>query len=61
MWTSRTTDAAGLGRPVLEAIIEWCAAGIAGWPFSLRDGRPLYALHGFRPSNEMLLRQVPPR
>lgn len=55
MWTEPAHRRRGLGRQVVEAILAWGRANGVG-RFTLHasdDGRPLYELYGFRPTNEM--------
>jgi GNAT superfamily N-acetyltransferase len=57
MWTEPEHRRRGLGRRVVEAILAWGQANGVG-RFTLHasdDGRPLYELYGFRPTNEMRL------
>lgn len=57
MWTEPEHRRRGLGRRVVEAILAWGRANGVG-RFTLHasdDGRPLYELYGFRPTNEMRL------
>ena len=57
MWTEPGHRRRGLGRRVLEALLAWCdARGIRRLTLHASDdGRPLYALHGFKGTNEMRL------
>lgn len=57
MWTEPEHRRRGLGRRVVEAILAWGRAhGISRYTLhASADGRPLYALYGFRPTNEMRL------
>lgn len=55
MWTDPEHRRRGLGRRVVEAILAWGRANGVG-RFTLHaseDGRPLYELYGFKPTNEM--------
>ena len=57
MWTEPAHRRRGLGRLVLDAILDWCRAnGIRRLTLhASEDGRPLYAKSGFKPTNEMRL------
>ena len=57
MWTDPAHRRRGLGRRVVEAILAWGRAnGITRFTLhASNDGRPLYELYGFRPTNEMRL------
>jgi len=57
MWTDAAHRRRGLGRRVVEAILAWGRAnGITRFTLhASENGRPLYALYGFRPTNEMRL------
>jgi GNAT superfamily N-acetyltransferase len=55
MWTDPTHRRRGLGRLIVEAILAWGRSNGIG-RFTLHasdDGRPLYELFGFQPTNEM--------
>jgi GNAT superfamily N-acetyltransferase len=55
MWTEPRHRRCGLGRRVLEAMLAWGRErGIRRFTLHASDdGRPLYALYGFRQTNEM--------
>ena len=57
MWTEPEHRRRGLGRRVVEAILAWGRAnGITRFTLHASyDGRPLYELYGFEPTNEMRL------
>jgi GNAT superfamily N-acetyltransferase len=57
MWTEPTHRRRGLGQRVLAAMLAWCAEQGARRIVlhASDDGRPLYELFGFRPTNEMRL------
>jgi len=57
MWTDPEHRRHGLGRQVVEAILAWGRAnGVTRFTLhASNDGRPLYELYGFRPTNEMRL------
>jgi GNAT superfamily N-acetyltransferase len=57
MWTDRDHRRRGLGRRIVEAILAWGRAnGVTRFTLhASNDGRPLYALYGFEPTNEMRL------
>lgn len=57
MWTDPEHRRRGLGRRILAAILAWGRAnGITRFTLHASDdGRPLYELHGFHPTNEMRL------
>jgi GNAT superfamily N-acetyltransferase len=57
MWTEPDHRRRGLGRLVVEAILDWGRAnGVARFTLhASNDGRPLYALYGFGQTNEMRL------
>ena len=57
MWTEPGHRRRGLGRRVLEAMLDWCRArGIRRLTLhASADGRPLYETFGFAPTNEMRL------
>ena len=57
MWTEPEHRRRGLGRRVVEAILAWGAEhGMTRFTLHASDdGRPLYALYGFAPTNEMRL------
>jgi GNAT superfamily N-acetyltransferase len=61
MWTEPTYRRRGLGRRVLEAMLAWSAdRGIRRLTLHASDdGRPLYRLYGFTPTNEMRLERSP--
>jgi GNAT superfamily N-acetyltransferase len=48
----------GLARRLMEALLEWCRADgfVTVSLHASADGRPLYELLGFQPTNEMRLR-----
>jgi GNAT superfamily N-acetyltransferase len=57
MWTDPEHRRRGLGRLVVDAILAW-GRGNSVTRFTLHasdDGRPLYRLYGFLPTNEMRL------
>ncbi|MFN8636072.1 MAG: GNAT family N-acetyltransferase [Chloroflexota bacterium] len=55
MWTEPAHRRRGLGRLVVEAILAWGQAnGVTRFTLHASDeGRPLYELFGFAPTNEM--------
>ena len=57
MWTEPEHRRRGLGRLVVEAILAWGRAnGVTRFTLhASNEGRPLYALYGFEPTNEMRL------
>ena len=57
MWTEPAHRRKGLGRQVVEAILAWGRPnGVTRFTLhASNDGRPLYELYGFRPTNEMRL------
>jgi GNAT superfamily N-acetyltransferase len=57
MWTEPGHRRRGLGRRVLDAMLDWCRAhGIRRLTLhASAEGRPLYERVGFRPTNEMRL------
>ena len=57
MWTEPEHRRRGLGRQVVDAILAWGRAnGVTRFTLhASHDGRPLYELYGFRPTNEMRL------
>jgi GNAT superfamily N-acetyltransferase len=57
MWTEPAHRRRGLGRRIVDAILEWGRAnGVTRFTLhASADGRPLYELYGFRPTNEMRL------
>lgn len=57
MWTEPAHRRRGLGRRVIEAMLAWARArGIRRLTLhASQDGRPLYELVGFAPTNEMRL------
>jgi GNAT superfamily N-acetyltransferase len=63
MWTEPAHRRLGLAGRVLEAILAWSASnGVRRLALHASDaGRPLYARHGFRPTNEMRLERAPER
>jgi GNAT superfamily N-acetyltransferase len=62
MWTEPDFRRRGLGRRVLEAMLAWAEErGIRRLTLHASDdGRPLYSLYGFTPTNEMRLELDPP-
>ncbi len=60
MWTEPAFRRRGLGRRVLEAMLAWAReGGIRRLTLHASDdGRPLYRLYGFAPTNEMRLELV---
>jgi len=61
MWTEPAYRRRGLGRLVVEAILAWGRAnGVRRFTLHASDeGRPLYKLYGFGPTNEMRLSFAP--
>lgn len=57
MWTDPEHRRRGLGRRIVEAILAWGREnGITRFTLHASDdGRPLYELYGFEPTNEMRL------
>lgn len=57
MWTEPAHRRRGLGRRIVAAILAWGRAnGVTRFTLhASQDGRPLYELYGFRPTNEMRL------
>jgi len=57
MWTEPEHRRRGLGRQIVDAILNWGRAnGVTRFTLhASKDGRPLYELYGFRPTNEMRL------
>ena len=57
MWTDRAHRRRGLGKMVVEAMLAWGREhGVTRFTLHASDdGRPLYALFGFQPTNEMRL------
>ena len=58
MWTDPDHRRRGLGRRIVEAILAWGREnGITRFTLHASDdGRPLYELYGFEPTNEMRLK-----
>ena len=57
MWTEPAHRRRGLGRQVLDAMLDWCRArGVRRLTLhASAEGRPLYERVGFRSTNEMRL------
>jgi GNAT superfamily N-acetyltransferase len=57
MWTEPAHRRRGLGRRIVDAILAWGRAnGVTRFTLHASDdGRPLYELYGFKPTNEMRL------
>lgn len=63
MWTDPEHRRRGLGRRIVEAILTWGREnGITRFTLHASDdGRPLYELYGFKPTNEMRLESNTPQ
>jgi len=61
MWTDPPHRRQGLGKRVMDAILEWCQAHRIRrlTLHASAEGRPLYERCGFRPTNEMRLELAP--